>query len=431
MLGACKWAALWRYRQRIHATQFSAASYSKRAGEEREDWRDVGVFWDIENCSIPSNLDPYVVRPNIERALRTSGFLGPIHVAGYANLNTLCRGHTLESLSESGISIHHVPCGGRDASDRALLIDVMFWTMKHSPPAHVLLITGDSDFSVLMHKLRLLGYNVLLAANNGKGVSSALLHAASRIWVWPDIIIGEPEGLIAETHVPGTALPEIFISNKKESGTSKSSMGLHEDLGHEYMRDVFGGTGKVRLLEGGWLPPPVVDRIVNIVKDRPGITLGELMKELKAINFHPKLYGYHDHYHCLSSIDRLEIQFVNGVDLKGGMIFNVLSHAADKRSDEVSARKVNSMSRENSGRKDYSDGKMCNDQPEIEESTGKCSSTNGKSSTKTSLGQKKSVVSDTHGSWGSLILSFFKGASVDTRPSSCYRECAQAERSAA
>ncbi|MCO5601541.1 hypothetical protein L7F22_055664 [Adiantum nelumboides] len=282
--------------------------------------------------------------------------------------------------------------GGTDASDRALLIDVMFWTMKHSPPAHILLITGDSDFAVLMNKLRLLGYNVLLAAFNKAGMSSALVHAASKIWVWPDIIVGEPEGLMGETHIPGTPLPEKLVNKRKESEASKSSMDLHEDSGHEFMKDVLGEIGRVKLRDGGWLPPSVVDRIVNIVKDRPGISLGELIKELKAMSFNPKQYGYYDYHHCLSRIEHLEFQYIDGMGPKRGVILNISKHAAHKKID-VLPKQDSCVSCRNSDHKEATG----EDQSKIQKSTGEL--LYGKSST--GIAQR---------SWGSRLLSFFKGS---------------------
>lgn len=355
----------------------------------------MGVFWDIENCAVPSGLDPYVVRPNIERALRTSGFLGPIYVSGYVNINTICRAHTLESLTESGITIHHVPSGGMDSSDRALLIDVMFWTMRHSPPAHILLITGDTDFSVLMHKLRLLGYNVLLAAPFHQHMSTALVHAASKIWIWPDVVVGEAEGLVAETHIPGAPLPDRFGNKKKEGKPREDSC---EDLGPEVVKDVPKGSGKIKLQDGGWLPPRVADMIISIVIDRPGIALGDLTKELTARNINPKLYGYHDYHQCLSRMEELEIQYVDGACMRDRLLYYVASHVAEKRSAILLPGKDGQVSGGNAVHKEASESIVGNE-GKSKESTGE----NGESLTK-----KNANVASL--SWGSRLLSFIKGS---------------------
>lgn len=112
MLRACKRAAACRWRRRIYATTTSTQPFSSsEKGEAEEgDWRDVGVFWDLENCTVPSSFDPFLVRPNIERALRTSGYLGPISISGFGDIHGY-RIHTLEALSETGIDVRHVPNG--------------------------------------------------------------------------------------------------------------------------------------------------------------------------------------------------------------------------------------------------------------------------------------------------------------------------------
>ena len=80
-------------------------------GDGDGDVSDVAVFWDFENCPVPSGLDPFLVRRNIERALRRDGLFGPISLRGYGNIQNISRAHVLEALSETGVGLHHVPYG--------------------------------------------------------------------------------------------------------------------------------------------------------------------------------------------------------------------------------------------------------------------------------------------------------------------------------
>lgn len=337
------------------AARSRRAFSSSAAGEEDES--EVGVFWDFENCPVPSGLDPFLVRLNIERALRKSGYLGPISITGYGNIHLISRAHVLEALSETGVDLHHVPNGGKNSSDRALLIDMLLWTIKHSPPAHVLLISGDSDFSVLLHKMRLLSYNVLLAAPNKTGIASALANAASRVWVWPDMATGEgPLGQTCTNESPvfhGKDFSSYDVSRNRDAGPIKQTIDCllsEENGGHgEGLKD--GGEDAVRdgiskMSEARWIPSALVNRIVDIVEERPGISLGDISKELKSLNINPRSFGCSNFYHLLLSMQRLQTRFVDGLSMRDRVRFhlagkdhinstNLRGDAADSRESAV------------------------------------------------------------------------------------------------
>lgn len=40
-----------------------------------------------------------------------------------------------EGLSSTGISLVHVPSGRKEASDKAILVDMCLWCVEHPPPA--------------------------------------------------------------------------------------------------------------------------------------------------------------------------------------------------------------------------------------------------------------------------------------------------------
>ena len=128
-----------RVRVRVNRSICRQSSSSGRAGGGRDredadadgdgdgdgdgDVSDVAVFWDFENCPVPSSLDPFLVRRNIERALRKDGLFGPISLRGYGNIQNISRAHVLEALSETGVGLHHVPYGMNSFSDLSIYID--------------------------------------------------------------------------------------------------------------------------------------------------------------------------------------------------------------------------------------------------------------------------------------------------------------------
>ncbi|PKU78549.1 hypothetical protein MA16_Dca011106 [Dendrobium catenatum] len=80
--------------------------------------------------------------------------------------------------------------GVKDASDKKILVDMLFWAVDNRPPANYLLISGDRDFSNALHQLSMRRYNILLA--QPRNVSQALTAAAKTVWSWTDLLAGGP-----------------------------------------------------------------------------------------------------------------------------------------------------------------------------------------------------------------------------------------------
>lgn len=51
----------------------------------------VCVFWDFENCHVPSDVDPDAIAVNIRAALLDYGLTGPLTICAYGNLALLPR----------------------------------------------------------------------------------------------------------------------------------------------------------------------------------------------------------------------------------------------------------------------------------------------------------------------------------------------------
>ncbi|XP_026389196.1 uncharacterized protein LOC113284018 [Papaver somniferum] len=158
----------------------------KNHEEERKTVR-VSVWWDFENCVIPNGVNVAKVAQRITSALRTNGIKGPVTITAFGDVLQLSSANQ-ESLSATGISLYHVPCGKNNA-DRSLLVDLVYWVSQNPPPAHLLLISGDRDFANVLHRLRMSNYNVLLACNDTP--SDVLCSAASIMWCWNGLVRGE------------------------------------------------------------------------------------------------------------------------------------------------------------------------------------------------------------------------------------------------
>jgi hypothetical protein len=80
--------------------------------------------------------------------------------------------------------------GVKDASDKKILVDMLFWAVDNPAPANFMLISGDRDFSSALHQLRMRRYNILLA--QPQKASVPLIAAAKTLWLWTSLSAGGP-----------------------------------------------------------------------------------------------------------------------------------------------------------------------------------------------------------------------------------------------
>ncbi|KAL0459827.1 UNVERIFIED_CONTAM: hypothetical protein Slati_0609900 [Sesamum latifolium] len=147
----------------------------------------TSVWWDIENCQVPKACDPHAIAQNISSALVKMNYCGPVTISAYGD-TTRIPTSTQHALSSTGIALNHVPAGVKDASDKKILVDMLFWAVDNPAPANYLLISGDRDFSNALHQLRMRRYNILLAQPTK--ASAALVAAAKCVWYWTSLVYG-------------------------------------------------------------------------------------------------------------------------------------------------------------------------------------------------------------------------------------------------
>uniref|UniRef100_A0A5B7B662 HTH OST-type domain-containing protein n=1 Tax=Davidia involucrata TaxID=16924 RepID=A0A5B7B662_DAVIN len=170
----------------FHSSQYSSHP-SRRHEEESRNVR-VSVWWDFENCTLPAGTNVFKVAQSITAAIRANGIKGPIQITAFGDVLQLSRSNQ-EALSSTGISLTHIPNGGKNSADRSLLVDLMYWVSQNPPPAHLFLISGDRDFASILHRLRMNNYNILLASP--ETTPGVLCSAASIMWHWNALVKGE------------------------------------------------------------------------------------------------------------------------------------------------------------------------------------------------------------------------------------------------
>ncbi|XP_022727795.1 uncharacterized protein LOC111283476 [Durio zibethinus] len=165
----------------------TAPAYSGGASEPQYVAAKTSVWWDIENCQVPKNCDPHAIAQNISSALVKMNYCGPVSISAYGDTNRI-PSSVQQALSSTGIALNHVPAGVKDASDKKILVDMLFWAVDNPAPANYLLISGDRDFSNALHQLRMRRYNILLA--QPLKASAPLVAAAKSVWLWMSLSAG-------------------------------------------------------------------------------------------------------------------------------------------------------------------------------------------------------------------------------------------------
>ncbi|KAI4301662.1 hypothetical protein L6164_034915 [Bauhinia variegata] len=185
----------------------------------------TSVWWDIENCHVPKGCDPHAIAQNISSALVRVNYCGPVSISAYGD-TTGIPASVQQALSSTGISLNHVPAGVKDASDKKILVDMLFWAVDNPAPANYLLISGDRDFSNALHQLRLRRYNILLA--RPQNAASPLVAAAKSVWLWTSLLAGGPplpngesQQLGNNSFLSSSDTIQIPVSNEAHIGNQK------------------------------------------------------------------------------------------------------------------------------------------------------------------------------------------------------------------
>lgn len=167
----------------------SSHSFSSMSSQNEEISRNVrvSVWWDMGNCPIPNEGNALKIARNITDALRVNGIKGPVSITAFCDFRQVSK-PVQDNLRLTGVSLKHIP-GGKDVTERSLLADLVFWASENPPPAHLFLISGDKEFANVLHRLRMINYNILLASQDP--APGVLCSATSIMWQWCHIVEGE------------------------------------------------------------------------------------------------------------------------------------------------------------------------------------------------------------------------------------------------
>jgi hypothetical protein len=214
------------------------------------------VLWDYENVTPPlkSSGNHIVQRMRTLlgacRGQATPDAIARITVFCDVNGMQLCMQNELQA---SGVSVCHVPRRGRkEASDKALLVELGLVMRDHAPPHGVCLVSGDADFAYGIAMARNLGYQTAVIAPSAQQSSPFLTNTAHFVWSFPKDILAASI----------SSAPHVAAAIKVSAYDKPLSKDIHNPPVAEYhavLPDaiVHGDPGQ-SLENSGPCPPPIV-----------------------------------------------------------------------------------------------------------------------------------------------------------------------------
>uniref|UniRef100_A0A4W5M034 Meiosis regulator and mRNA stability factor 1 n=1 Tax=Hucho hucho TaxID=62062 RepID=A0A4W5M034_9TELE len=175
----------------------SATKYGSPEGPENIP--PVGVFWDIENCCVPSGRSAAAV---VQR-LRSHFFQGHreaefICVCDISKENKA----VIQELNNCQVTVAHINATAKNAADDKLRQSLRRFAETHTAPATVVLVSSDVNFASELSDLRHRhGFQVILVHKSGQ-TSDALLQHAHRHVAFEEMVADLPPRQAVKSQVP-------------------------------------------------------------------------------------------------------------------------------------------------------------------------------------------------------------------------------------
>ncbi|KAI3865884.1 hypothetical protein MKW92_025809 [Papaver armeniacum] len=166
----------------------------------------TSVWWDIENCHVPKGCEPHAIAQNISSALIKMNYCGAISISAYGDTNRIPMS-VQHALSSTGITLNHVPAGVKDASDKKILVDMLFWAVDNPAPANY--------FTT----------NVCVCTTSCCGKS---------VWLWTSLLAGGPH-LKINDHVDHSS--ENFYAEDQNSFRNAGGVDYNKNKGKQVRRN--------------------------------------------------------------------------------------------------------------------------------------------------------------------------------------------------
>ncbi|XP_066545183.1 meiosis regulator and mRNA stability factor 1 isoform X4 [Amia ocellicauda] len=170
-------------------------SGQKYGSPESDNLPPIGVFWDIENCSVPSGRSAVAVVQRIRDRFFT----------GHREAEFMCvcdiskeNKEVIQELNNCQVTVAHINATAKNAADDKLRQSLRRFADTHTAPATVVLVSTDVNFASELSDLRHRhGFQVVLVHKNQ--ASEALLQHAHRHVAFEEFVSDLPPRMPIKT----------------------------------------------------------------------------------------------------------------------------------------------------------------------------------------------------------------------------------------
>ncbi|XP_026789140.3 meiosis regulator and mRNA stability factor 1 isoform X2 [Pangasianodon hypophthalmus] len=214
----------------LHPTSKINQKYGSTEGGGQESLPPVGVFWDIENCAVPSGRSAATV---VQR-LRERFFQGHreaefICVCDISKENKA----VIQELNNCQVTVAHINATAKNAADDKLRQSLRRFAETHTAPATVIVVSSDVNFASELSDLRHRhGFQVILVHKTQ--ASPALLQHAHLHVLFEDFVSELPPRMLIKSQdvsgmesKPRTGFP---LEKVRAASASPQSNGLTSQL---------------------------------------------------------------------------------------------------------------------------------------------------------------------------------------------------------
>ncbi|XP_077460554.1 meiosis regulator and mRNA stability factor 1 isoform X4 [Stigmatopora argus] len=169
--------------------------YGSQESGGAENIPPVGVFWDIENCNVPSGRSAGVVveriRSRFFQGHREAEFICVCDISKESKA-------VIQELNNCQVTVAHINATAKNAADDKLRQSLRRFAETHAAPATVVLVSSDVNFASELSDLRHRhGFQVILV--HGNQTSQALLQHAHRHVAFQEITADLPPRMLVKT----------------------------------------------------------------------------------------------------------------------------------------------------------------------------------------------------------------------------------------
>ncbi|XP_072337934.1 meiosis regulator and mRNA stability factor 1-like isoform X1 [Scyliorhinus torazame] len=162
---------------------------------QQENLPPIGVFWDIENCSVPTGRSAMTIVQRIRQRF----------FQGHREAEFMCvcdiskeNKEVIQELNNCQVTVAHINATAKNAADDKLRQSLRRFADTHTAPSTVILVSSDVNFALELSDLRHRhGFHIILLHKNQ--VSDALLQHAHKHIKFEEFVSNLPPRLPEKT----------------------------------------------------------------------------------------------------------------------------------------------------------------------------------------------------------------------------------------